>query len=346
MPMRYAADGSGKVIRGSTPRPSQMFGGKEYIMEEAIHGDFALVRAWKGDTEGNLIYRKTSRNHNPAIATAGRVTIAEVEELVPAGMLEADEVHTPGIFVDRIVQGPSEKYIERLTLAGERSAADAMTPERERIARRAALELSDGDYVNLGIGMPTLVSNFVPEGVRIVLQSENGMLGVGPFPPRGEEDADLVNAGKQTVTALPGASYFSADASFGMIRGGHCDVTILGSMQVAANGDMANYLIPGKLVKGMGGAMDLVSSPAKVIVTMEHCDRKGNSKVLPTCTLPLTGAGVVSMLVTEFGVWRFSPEGGMLMTEIAPGIDLDSVRAATRAPFSVVDNLPLMKGSS
>jgi len=345
MPVRYAPDGSGKVVTGSAPRTSQVFDGKEYIMEEAIHGDYSLVRAWKGDTEGNLIYRKTSRNHNPAIATAGKVTIAEVEELVPAGTLDPDQVHTPGIFIDRIVQGPSEKFIERLTLLGEKTKGGALTPDRERITRRAALELRDGDYVNLGIGMPTLVSNFVPPGVHITLQSENGMLGVGPFPARGSEDVDLVNAGKQTVTALPGASYFAAHDSFGMIRGGHCDVTILGSMQVAANGDMANYLIPGKLVKGMGGAMDLVSSPAKVIVTMEHCDRKGNPKLLPACTLPLTGQRCVAMLVTEFGVWEMAPDGsGMTMMEIAPGIDLESVRASTAADFKVIDNLPLMKG--
>mmetsp|Transcript_38548 Transcript_38548/g.101705 ORF Transcript_38548/g.101705 Transcript_38548/m.101705 type:complete len:463 (-) Transcript_38548:292-1680(-) len=345
MPERFAADGSGKVVRGSPPRPSKVFGGKEYIMEEALDGDYALVRAWKGDTEGNLVYRMTSRNHNPAIATAGKVTIAEVEELVPSGALDPNEVHTPGIFVDRIVEGPSEKFIERLTLAGEKTAGDAMTPERERIVRRAALELRDGDYVNLGIGMPTLVSNFVPEDVRITLQSENGMLGVGPFPPRGEQDADLVNAGKQTISALPGASFFSADASFGMIRGGHCDVTVLGSMQVAANGDMANYLIPGKLVKGMGGAMDLVSSPARVIVTMEHCDRKGNSKVLPACTLPLTGERVVSLLITELGVFEIARDGsGMTLVEIAPGVELDGVRAATAAQFKVAGDLTVMQG--
>ena len=201
------------------------------------------------------------------------------------------------------------------------------------------------DYVNLGIGMPTLVSNYIPDGISITLQSENGMLGVGPFPERGSEDADLVNAGKQTITALDGSSFFSADASFAMIRGGHCDVTILGSMQVAANGDMANYLIPGKLVKGMGGAMDLVSSPARVIVTMEHCDRTGNSKVLPSCTLPLTGQGVVSLLLTELGVFDVCPKGtGLTLLETAPGVSIDDLRSATAADFKVSDSLCQMKG--
>ena len=183
----------------------------------------------------------------------------------------------------------------------------------------------------------------MPDDVHITLQSENGMLGVGPFPKRGAEDADLVNAGKQTVTEMPGTSYFSADASFAMIRGGHCDVTILGSMQVAANSDMANYLIPGKLVKGMGGAMDLVSSPARVIVMMEHCDKKGNSKVLPTCTLPITGLRVVDLLITDMGVFDFKPNGeGMRLIEIAPGLSLEDVRAATAAEFTVVDGLKEM----
>jgi len=283
----------------------------------------------------------TSRNHNPAIATAGKITIAEVEELVPAGSIDPNDVHTPGIYVDRIVQGTRyDRIIERLTIAGETSKGSGLNEIRERIVRRAALELKDGDYVNLGIGLPTLVSNYVPNGIEIKLQSENGMLGVGPFPERGHEDCDLVNAGKQTVTALPGASYFSADQSFGMIRGGHCDVTILGSMEVASDGDMANYLIPGKLVKGMGGAMDLVSSQSRVIVTMEHTDRKGNPKVLKACTLPITGLRCVGMVITELAVFEIDTQKGkMVLTETAPGETVESIRKVTEADFEVSPNL-------
>jgi len=349
MPMRYASDGSGEVVKPSPPREARTFeveyGPKKgevrsFVLEHAIHGDFALVKAWKGDTEGNLVYRKTARNHNPAIATAGNITIAEVEELVPAGSIDPDEVHTPGIYVDRIVQGEvNQKIIERLTLSGQ-GAEMGTNPTREAITRRAALELKDGDYVNLGIGLPTLVSNYVPEGVKINLQSENGMLGVGPFPEEGKQDADLVNAGKQTVTALPGASYFSADQSFAMIRGGHCDVTVLGTMQASANGDMANYLIPGKLVKGMGGAMDLVSSQSRVIVTMEHTDRQGKPKILEACTLPITGTRCVSMIITECAVFDVDPDGrGLTLLELNDGETVDSIRSKTAAPFKVSPQL-------
>jgi len=203
--------------------------------------------------------------------------------------------------------------------------------------------LKHGDYVNLGIGIPTLVSNHVPDDVHITLQSENGMLGVGPFPTEGHQDCDLINAGKQTVTEVPGTSFFSADQSFAMIRGTHCQVTVLGSMQVAANGDMANYLIPGKLVKGMGGAMDLVASGSHVIVTMEHCDKKGNPKILPTCTLPLTGMKVVSTIITEKAVFEVLPESnGLKLTEYAPGETVESLRECTAAPFTVCENLKEM----
>lgn len=212
---------------------------------------------------------------------------------------------------------------------------------KEQIAQRIARELRDGMYVNLGIGIPTLVANYIPQGMTIILQSENGLLGMGPFPYEGEEDPDLINAGKQTITTIPGASFFDSAMSFGMIRAGKVDLTVLGAMEVADNGDIANWKIPGKMVKGMGGAMDLVASAKNIIVAMQHTDKAGNSKLLSKCTLPITGLKCVKKIVTDLGVFDITQDGFKLI-ERAPGVSVDEIRKKTAGRLVIEEDIPEM----
>jgi len=348
IPLKYAPDGSVAIV--SEPKSTQVFDGKEYVMEYALRPEVSLVKAWKADTRGNLIFRGTSQNANPDCAVAGKVVLAEAEMIVEAGELDPDDIHLSGVYVDYLIQAEdNEKRIERLrqTVAGQ--VADISGP-RGRIIKRAAKEFKDGMYVNLGIGIPTMASSFIPDGVHIELQAENGLMGLGPYPDPSicqQGDADFINAGKETVTAIRGASSFCSSESFSMIRGGHIDLTILGGMQCSSSGDLASFFIPGVLLKGMGGAMDLVSSPSTVIVTMEHTAKDGSPKILKECTLPLTGKAVVDRIITDMCVFDCDKKnlqnGGLTLIEIAPGITIDDVRAATGCSFDVADSeIPIM----
>lgn len=325
----YTPTSAGTVLAEN--QETKLINGVEQLFVPALRADVALIRAHRADTAGNLVYRMTERNFNPLMAAAADLVIVEVEELVPVGAISPDEVVTPGIYVDYLVQAP-------MTLAdlGSSAAVDdelkKVSQSRMNIARRAFAELKRGDVVNLGVGMPTLVADLISPEDGIILHTENGLLGVGPAPRSGGAMEHPVNASKQPVTALPGASYFDSAVSFAMIRGGHLDAAIMGGLQVDEKANLANWAVPGKPLLGVGGAMDLASGAKKLIIMMTHTSREGEPKIVPQVTLPLTARGAVDTVVTELAVFKFMA-GQLTLVELMPGASLEQVRALTSASF-------------
>lgn len=353
----YTRTGVGTMLeRGKEKRD---FDDKQYVFEPALKADFTLIKASKADTKGNLVYQGTMRNFNTGMATAAGITIAEVDEIVPAGGLDPELVHTPGIFVDRIVQAAPRQVID-FKKSQERQAAQldkkkkeaAAAPEarvkvvepkkgltNELVAMRLARELPDGAYANIGMGLiPAMLPNFVPEDREVVFESENGILGYGRTAEEGEWDANLVAATGQPVIILPGASFFDSADSFAMIRGGHIDYTILGAYQVSEKGDIANWATSEKNIRGVGGAMDLAAGSKYVFVAMDHTTNSGETKILKECTYPLTATGVVDMIFTNLAVIQITAEG-LLLREIAPGLSVEEVQAVTEPKLIVSKDL-------
>uniref|UniRef100_A0A8C0YVX8 Succinyl-CoA:3-ketoacid-coenzyme A transferase n=1 Tax=Canis lupus familiaris TaxID=9615 RepID=A0A8C0YVX8_CANLF len=316
-PIKYNKDGS--IAIASKPREVREFNGQHFILEEAITGDFALVKAWKADQAGNVIFRKSARNFNLPMCKAAETTVVEVEEIVDIGSFAPEDIHIPKIYVHRLIKG--EKYEKRIERLSVRKEEDVKTKSgkpgdnvRERIIKRAALEFEDGMYANLGIGIPLLASNYISPNITVHLQSENGILGLGPYPLQNEVDADLINAGKETVTVLPGASYFSSDESFAMIRGGHVNLTMLGAMQVSRYGDLANWMIPGNV-----------------------------HKIMEKCTLPLTGKQCVNRIITEKAVFDVDNKKGLTLIELWEGLTVDDIKKSTGCDFAVSPKLMPMQ---
>lgn len=325
----YTPTSAGTLI--AKDRETKHINGIEQVFIEGIRGNVAIIRAWKADTAGNLQYRMTEQNFNRAMSTAADIVIAEVQEIVPVGDINPNEIHTPGCFVDYLVQKTLSE--EDLGTSASVGSSKVIDEKRMNMAKRAFTELNKGDVVNLGIGIPTLVADLIKPEDGIILHTENGMLGVGPEPADGKGAMYYpVNAGKVPVTALPGSSYFDSADSFAMIRGGHIDVAIMGGLEVDASGNLANWSVPGKPLLGVGGAMDLASGAKKLIITLRHTDRSGASKVVEKCTLPITDYNCVDMLITELAVFKFI-DRQLTLIEILPGSSLEEVRLKTEAKF-------------
>lgn len=324
----YTPTSAGTVL--SENREKKVINGVEHVFVPALRADVALIRAYRADTAGNLTYRMTERNFNPLMATAADLVIAEVEEIVPVGRLSPEEIVTPGMFIDYLVQASTTLEDLGSSASVERGSKE-VDEARLNMARRALAELKPGDVVNLGVGIPTLVADLISPEDGIILHTENGMLGLGPAPESGGALEYPVNAGKQPVTPLPGASYFDSAASFAMIRGGHIDVAIMGGLQVDEEANLANWAVPGKPLLGVGGAMDLASGARKLIITMTHTARN-EPKIVPRATLPLTARHAVDMIITDLAVFEFI-DGRLTLTELMPGASLDQVRSLTSAQF-------------
>jgi 3-oxoacid CoA-transferase len=325
------------------------FDGRPHLFERAIRGDFALLQAHRADEAGNLVFRGGMRNFGPAFAMAAATTIAEVREIVPVGTIDPETVVTPGIFVDRMVRTTTHfdpAVLRQILMAVGRTTEQSGRAVRaggptglppDLIAMKVAALLRDGEYVNLGIGLPTMVSNFLA-GRDVTLHAENGMLGYGAFPPEGEEDIDLYNASGQLVTPLPGTAYFDSTVSFGMARTGRVTSVVLGAFQVAANGDLANWNVPGQSGGGIGGAMDLAAGGARLIAVCYQLERGGRSKLVERLTYPATALGCVRSVVTDLA-WIDVDADGFLLREMAPGLTVDDVRGATDAPLRVANDV-------
>lgn len=312
---------------------TKIIDGIEQVFVKGIRANVAFIRAWRADTAGNLQYRMTEQNFNRAMATAADLVIAEVQEIVPIGAIRPEDIHTPGCYVDYLVEEKLKP--EDLGSSATVSAGKKVDEVRMNMAKRALAELKKGDVVNLGIGIPTLVADLITDSHGIILHTENGMLGVGPVPSDGRGAMDYpVNAGKIPVTALKGSSYFDSADSFAMIRGGHIDVAIMGGLEVDEHRNLANWAVPGKPLLGVGGAMDLAAGAKKLIITMTHTNPDGSSKIVPQCSLPLTAKAVVDVIITDLAVFDYS-SGSLTLIDLLPGASLEMVQQKTSAKFVV-----------